>query len=65
MPAGTLAAALTDSVVKLVDGFLQNLGRPARESACECERMADANLAQSLLVLTSKALLEKIANANE
>ena len=29
MPKGTRAAAITDSGVKLADGFLQNLGRPA------------------------------------
>ena len=38
VPAGTRAAALPDSGVDLPDGFLTNLGRPARESACECER---------------------------
>ena len=35
---GTRAAALADAAIKLPDGFLNNLGRPARESACECER---------------------------
>ena len=37
VPAGTRAAALPDAGVKLPDGFLTNLGRPARESSCECE----------------------------
>ncbi|MEO1614341.1 MAG: DUF1549 domain-containing protein [Planctomycetota bacterium] len=44
MPAGTRAAAVTDSGVKLADGFLQNLGRPVRESACECERSSELQL---------------------
>ena len=35
---GTRAATLPDVGVELPDGFLGNLGRPARESACECER---------------------------
>lgn len=38
VPPGTRAAALPDVGVNLPDGFLSNLGRPARESACECER---------------------------
>ena len=41
---GTRAAAIPDAGVKLPDGFLANLGRPARESACECERTADLQL---------------------
>ena len=39
VPVGTRAAALPDSGVNLADGFLSNLGRPARESVCECERI--------------------------
>lgn len=35
---GTRAAALPDVAFQLSDGFLNNLGRPVRESACECER---------------------------
>ena len=38
---GTRAAQLPDVGVKLADGFLGNLGRPARESACECERSTE------------------------
>jgi WD40 repeat protein len=38
VPPGTRAAALPDAGVNSPDGFLTNLGRPARESACECER---------------------------
>ncbi len=41
---GTRAAQLPDVGVKLPDGFLGNLGRPARESACECERSNDLQL---------------------
>ena len=39
VPEGTRAAAIPDSGIKLTDGFLANLGRPPRESACECERV--------------------------
>ncbi|MBP90292.1 MAG: hypothetical protein CMJ64_26905 [Planctomycetaceae bacterium] len=35
---GTRAAELTDVGVKEPSGFLAKLGRPPRESACECER---------------------------
>ncbi len=35
---GTRAAALPDAGVKDSNGFLAKLGRPPRESACECER---------------------------
>ncbi len=41
---GTRASQLPDVGVKLPDGFLGNLGRPARESACECDRSNDLQL---------------------
>jgi WD40 repeat protein len=52
VPAGTRAAALPDSGVKLPSGFLATLGRPARESVCECERSSDLQLG-SVLALVS------------
>ena len=42
--AGTRAAALPDSGVELPSGFLTTFGRPARESACECERSSGLQL---------------------
>ncbi len=44
VPEGTRAAALPDVAINLPDGFLNNLGRPARESACECERSGELQL---------------------
>ncbi len=44
LPPGTRAAAIPDAAIKLPDGFLSNMGRPARESACECERSSDMQL---------------------
>ncbi len=44
VPEGTRAAALPDVAINLPDGFLTNLGRPARESACECERSGGLQL---------------------
>ena len=49
---GTRAAQLPDVGVKLADGFLGNLGRPARESACECERSTELQLG-SIMSLVS------------
>ena len=44
VPPGTRAAALPDSGVELPSGFLATFGRPARESACECERTSGLQL---------------------
>lgn len=49
---GTRAATLPDAGVKLPSGFLSTLGRPARESVCECERGSDLQLG-SILALVS------------
>jgi len=46
--AGTQAIELLDSSVKTSDGFLDLFGRPARESACECERNGGMSLGQAL-----------------
>ncbi|MDG2221479.1 MAG: DUF1549 domain-containing protein [Rubripirellula sp.] len=56
MPKGTRAAALTDSGVRLADGFLQNLGRPARESACECERSSDLQLGPVMALISGPTI---------
>jgi hypothetical protein len=44
VPPGTRAAALPDSMIELESGLLSKLGRPARESGCECERSSDLQL---------------------
>jgi hypothetical protein len=38
VPPGTRAAQFLDASVQVPGGFLDLLGRPPRESACECER---------------------------
>src|SRR5438132_12755283 len=38
MPAGLRAVQQIDSKVEVPSGFLDLFGKPARESACECER---------------------------
>ncbi len=52
VPEGTRAAALPDAGVNLPSGFLATLGRPARESVCECERSSELQLG-SVLALVS------------
>lgn len=43
-PVGARAASLTDSALATTDGFLANLGKPSRESSCECERSGELQL---------------------
>ncbi len=53
---GTRAAQLTDSAIDLPSGFLANLGRPARESSCECERSNDIRLGAVMSLLSGPAV---------
>jgi hypothetical protein len=43
--------------------FLDVFGRPQRISACECERVSDANLAQALHLLNSDEIQGKLSRA--
>jgi len=61
VPKGTRAAALPDVGVKLKDGFLANLGRPARESACECERSSDLQLGPVMALMNGPTVSEAIS----
>jgi WD40 repeat protein len=54
--AGTRAAQLLDPGVDLPSGFLANLGRPPRESACECERSNDIKLSSVMSLLSGPAV---------
>lgn len=62
MPAGTRAVALPDTAFNSY--FLTVFGRPDSTTACECERTASANLAQSLHLLNSKEMQTKIGDAS-
>ncbi len=44
--------------------FLDVFGRPRRQSACECERVTEANLAMSLHLLNSQEVQDKLARAS-
>ena len=61
--AGTRAAQLPDSGVRLRDGFLANLGRPARESACECERTNQMQLGPVLALVSGPTVGTAISDA--
>ena len=58
MPMGTRAVELPDSGFNSY--FLTVFGRPEGSSACECERSNDANLAQSLHLLNSADVQQKV-----
>ncbi|MDA9924114.1 DUF1549 domain-containing protein, partial [Verrucomicrobiales bacterium] len=54
--AGTRASQLPDAKLDLKSGFLANLGRPARESACECERSDDLQMSAVMAFLSGPAI---------
>ena len=62
VPVGTTATQLPDNGFN--DYFLQVFGKPEAASACECERSAEANLAQSLHLLNSTDIQGRLTNAN-
>ena len=59
LPDGTRAIQLPDN--SFDNYFLSVFGRPKAETACECERSEDANLAQSLHMLNSPEIQAKLA----
>ncbi len=60
MPVGTRAVQLPDNGFN--DYFLLVFGKPQAQSACECERSAEANLAQTLHLLNSTDIQNKLAS---
>lgn len=62
LPLGTRAIELPDA--EYPNYFLQTFGKPRREIVCECERMPEPNLAQSLHVLNGKTISQKINDKN-
>lgn len=59
LPAQTRAIDLPDESVG--SSFLDVFGRPSRDTACECERVDDATLGQSLMLLNSPEIQAKLA----
>ncbi len=59
LPPGTKAVQLPDPAIGPY--FLKVFGQPQADTACECERSQEANLAQSLHLLNSSEVQDKIA----
>jgi hypothetical protein len=62
LPAGTTAVQLPDA--GLGPYFLKVFGQPQGDTACECERSQEANLAQSLHLLNSSEVQQKISSGS-
>lgn len=62
LPAGTQAMQLPDPSEGTY--FLKVFGQPQGDTACECERSQEANLAQSLHLLNSSEVQDKISSAS-
>ncbi len=61
LPPGTRAVCLPDNSFNANNYFLTVFGRPESSSACECERSMDASLSQSLHLLNSKDIQDRLA----
>jgi hypothetical protein len=59
LPEGTRAIELPDESVGST--FLDTFGRPKRDTPCECERVSDATLGQSLMLLNSSEIQVKLS----
>ena len=59
LPPETRATQIPDDGI--ASYFLDVFGRPKRESVCECERSAEANLSQTLHLLNSDDIQGKLA----
>ena len=62
LPPGTRAVALPDSSYNRSSAFLRVFGRPNGESVCECERVQSSSLAQSLFLINSPEMRQKLAH---
>lgn len=62
VPPGTRAAALPDVGVELPTGFLSTLGRPVRESACECERSSGLQLGPVMALVNGQTIADAISD---
>jgi WD40 repeat protein len=64
VPTGTRAAELPDSEVELPSGFLTTFGRPARESACECERSSGLQLGPVMALVSGPTISDAIGDSS-
>jgi len=59
---GMRAAQLADAKLDTKSGFLANLGRPSRESACECDRQNDVQLGAIMSLLSGPSIAEAVGD---
>ena len=64
MPVGARAAQLLDSNIELPGGFLDLLGKPVRESACECERSSGMMLGPILAFVSGPVVGDAVHDPN-
>ena len=62
VPAGTRASQLADTGFKLPDGFFATMGKPARESACECERTSDIQLGPIMALISGATVGDAVSS---
>lgn len=60
LPQGTRAVQLPDE--NFSNTFLTLFGRPPRESACECERLAEPSLSQVLFMMNDSFVARKLTS---
>lgn len=60
LPVGTRAMELPST--SFASYFLTVFGRPESATSCECERLTESNLAQSLHLMNSKEINEKLSD---
>jgi hypothetical protein len=64
LPAGTRSLEIPDPTMAQNVYFLKVFGQPQGDTACECERSQEANLAQSLHLLNSNEVQGKVSAGN-
>ncbi len=62
VPAGFRATQLPDVGLTLPSGFFEVFGRPARESACECERSSGMMLGPVMTLVNGPTIADAIAD---
>ena len=61
LPGGVRAGQLADSQSGTPDGFLNNLGKPVRESACECERSSELQLGPIMALVSGPTVGDAVS----
>jgi hypothetical protein len=65
LPGNVRASQLADSQAGTPDGFLNNLGKPARESSCECERANDLQLGPVMALVSGPTVGDAVSAPGE